>query len=388
MPPRLPVMRPRLPDRAAISPYLDAIDANRWYSNNGPLLTEFEGRLARRYGPSERTVIGVANGTCAVALALLAQRPAPGGWCLLPSFTFAATVHAAVMAGLRPYFLDVEADSWALSPSAVRAMIEALRARGETVAACVPVTPFGAPLDPAPWAAIKAETGVAVAIDAAAAFSTVKLSSVPTAVSLHATKDLGVGEGGFVLWDDEDGVAWIRRLTNFSFDDERVAVAFAMNAKMSEYHAAVGCAALDQWETRSARLAHLARLCRAAVAPISGVSLQAGWGESWQSATWNVETIAPAPTLIDRLDREFNIEARRWWATPCHEMPIWADAPHVAARVTHRLATHVLGLPFHEDLDAPAAARIAEAVRTCIGDVRDSQAPPSAPRAKRAQGRA
>lgn len=373
MPPRIPVMRPRLPDRAAIAPYIDQIDNNRWYSNNGPLLLSFERRLAERYGGSERTVVGVANGTCSITMALLAQKPAQGGLCLVPSYTFAATIHAIQQAGLRPHFLDVDAATWALSPVTAAEAIATLRSQGETVSACVVVTPFGAPIDTSFWAQIRTRAGVAVVIDAAAAFSTITLSSVPASVSLHATKSLGVGEGGFVLWDDEDGIAWIRRLTNFSFDDTRVAVAAAMNGKMSEYHAAVGHAALDEWATRNARSTHLSALCRTALDPISGVSCQIGWGESWRSSTWNVETIAPARELAARLDREFNIEARQWWATPCHEMPAWSAESRGATPVTRRLSTHVLGLPFHEGVDAGAVARIAEAVRTCVSDERTAR---------------
>jgi PAS domain S-box-containing protein len=70
-------------------------------------------------------------------------------------------------------------------------------------------------------------------------------------VSLHATKVLGIGEGGFVLCDDPALTRSIRARTNFGFDGTREANVPAFNAKMSEYHAAVGNAALDEW--RNAR---------------------------------------------------------------------------------------------------------------------------------------
>ena len=41
-PGRVPIARPRLPTRAAIAPYLDRIDAARWYANYGPLVGELE----------------------------------------------------------------------------------------------------------------------------------------------------------------------------------------------------------------------------------------------------------------------------------------------------------------------------------------------------------
>ena len=40
------VARPHMPDAAALLPYLQQMDAARWYSNFGPLLLDFEARLA------------------------------------------------------------------------------------------------------------------------------------------------------------------------------------------------------------------------------------------------------------------------------------------------------------------------------------------------------
>src|SRR6202041_975237 len=96
---RIPIARPRLPTRAAIAPYLDRIDAARWYANHGPLVREPETRLAARLG--ERTAVTtVANGTVALTLALQAAGAKPGTLCLMPAWTFVATAHAAMAAGL------------------------------------------------------------------------------------------------------------------------------------------------------------------------------------------------------------------------------------------------------------------------------------------------
>ena len=48
-PVRVPVARPRLPSAEAVFPYIQRIDEAGWYSNFGPLLTEFEARLAGRF---------------------------------------------------------------------------------------------------------------------------------------------------------------------------------------------------------------------------------------------------------------------------------------------------------------------------------------------------
>src|SRR5512141_600497 len=112
------VARPRLPNADAIAPYLQRIDEARWYSNFGPLLTEFEARIAGRYRPGTE-VVTVTNATQALTLALKAMDLPAGGYVALPAWTFVATAHAVMQAGLKPWFLDVDPQTWMLDPAAV-----------------------------------------------------------------------------------------------------------------------------------------------------------------------------------------------------------------------------------------------------------------------------
>ena len=193
----MPVAKPRLPLATEILPYLRRIDQTRWYSNSGPLLEEFEARLAAHAGGG--SVAAVANATVGLTLALLASEVAPGSLCMVPAWTFAATGHAIELAGLVPWIVDVDAKSWALEPDAAR---ELLRDAPGPVEAVMPVSPFGRPIDFAGWESFREQTGIAVAIDAAAAFDSIRPANVPAVVSLHATKVLGTGEGGFVISND------------------------------------------------------------------------------------------------------------------------------------------------------------------------------------------
>src|SRR3954454_6333087 len=104
----LPIMRPILPPAPALARYLNSIDASRIYSNFGPLAVSLEDRLANHYGLNEGTVATVANATLGLAIALAIQNPRPGTLCAMPAWTFIASAHAAVLAGLVPYFVDVD----------------------------------------------------------------------------------------------------------------------------------------------------------------------------------------------------------------------------------------------------------------------------------------
>src|SRR5579864_4657167 len=217
----IPVMRPKLPTAAEILPYLETIDAHRWYSNWGPLTLRLEEQVARRIGIPSELVVTNANCTAGLTVALLARDVRPGSFCIMPSWTFVATPHAARSAGLVPWFHDVDPHTWALNPDAVA---ESIKEKGTRPGAVIVVSPFGAPIDVQHWEAFEELTGVPVIIDAAAGFDTVRMSKIPSVVSLHATKILGAGEGGFIATTDSGLAHRIRAGCNFGFEDSRIAM--------------------------------------------------------------------------------------------------------------------------------------------------------------------
>src|SRR3954452_8244363 len=142
--PLLPIMRPKLPAAGRVAPYLQSIDTARVYSNYGPLTLSLEDRLAAHYGLASGTVGTVANATLGLAIALAIQHPPAGTLCVMPAWTFVASAHAALMAGLIPYFVDVDPSTWALDIAKVS---EAIAHAPAPVGAVMPVVPFGAPID-------------------------------------------------------------------------------------------------------------------------------------------------------------------------------------------------------------------------------------------------
>src|SRR5436190_8808957 len=97
---RIPVARPRLPGCEEIAPYVRRIDQSGWYSNGGPLVQEFEDRLAEHAGGGAACVATVTNATIGLTLALLSYDLPRGSLCVVPGWTFAATAHAVLLAGL------------------------------------------------------------------------------------------------------------------------------------------------------------------------------------------------------------------------------------------------------------------------------------------------
>jgi dTDP-4-amino-4,6-dideoxygalactose transaminase len=358
----VPIARPRLPTRAAIAPYLDRIDAARWYANYGPLVCELEQRLAARLG--ERAAVAtVANGTIALTLALQAAGAKPGTLCLMPAWTFVATPHAAMAAGLVPYFVDVDPETWMLDPAATCAAIAAAPAE---VGAVMPVAAFGRVPDLNAWRDVADGTGLPVIVDGAAAFDAMRSAPVPVTVSLHATKSVAAGEGGYVASEDHEFIEKVRALAAFGFSGSRISQLPATNAKVSEFAAAVALASLDAWPADRARFALTAQRLRAALALTPQIGFQPGWGSEWVSSVCVVGTPDRAAPAMAKAMAAMKVETRDWWGAGCHRQPAFEHCPRAALPVTDALAAATLGLPYFIDLEEDASARIIESLHEAL----------------------
>jgi dTDP-4-amino-4,6-dideoxygalactose transaminase len=355
----IPVMRPKLPSAERLAPFLKTIDSSRIYSNFGPLALALEDRLARHFGLVGENVTTVANATLGLTLALAAAGARPGTLCLLPAWTFVATAHAARLAGLTPYFVDVDRTTWTLNPEHVA---DLMSQAPSTVGAIIPVVPFGQPVDTNAWDRFRTRTGMPVVIDAAAAFDALIAGDTPAVVSLHATKVLGAGEGSFVISKDAALIREIRTRANFGFYGTREALLPAINAKLSEYHAAVALAALDEWNEARREWLAVAQCYRAVLANSNRVRFQEGFGQKWVASTCNVSVTDSNAPRVEVALAEAGIETRRWWGRGAQAHPATMEFPRLPVPVTEVLAGSTLGLPLYRDLEPAQIQKIVEIV--------------------------
>ena len=350
-----PIFRPLLPSADALLPYLRQIDENRWYTNLGPLVRRFEGRLSELFNCP---VVTSANGTLAISQALRVLDVDRPMLCALPAWTFVGSVAAVQAAGLQPCFVDIDPATWTFSPSNLKEQLNL-----DEVGAVLPVSPFGAPLDLDAWGSFTTETGIGVVIDAAAAFDAMSVRNTPPPcpiiVSLHATKTFGVGEGAIILCSDETMAMRIRSLGNFGFEHTREALIAGVNTKISEYTAAVGLAALDSWERCREGWADLTKRFAAHTRPLKDVTLMPHYGEDWVSSYGNV--ILPKAVDIEETIAALaarGVETRRWWGAGCHRHRAYTDVRRVPLPHTDALAAKVLGLPFWLGLSEDSTASV------------------------------
>src|SRR5262249_18723350 len=113
----------------------------------------------------------------------------------------------------------------------------------------------------------------------------------------------------------------VRMRANFGFQGSRQARSTAFNAKLSEYHAAVGHAALDEWEQARAEWNCAAAAYRHALGNSNQVSLQPGFGDAWVGSTCLLSFIQPVADRVEASLADRHIDTRRWWGQRCARAP-------------------------------------------------------------------
>jgi dTDP-4-amino-4,6-dideoxygalactose transaminase len=363
----IPVLRPLLPSADRLAPYLQQIDANRVYSNFGPLSMELGNRLGEHFGVGAGRVICASTGTAALMAGILAAagRAQMGRHvALVPAFTFVGTALAAELCGYRVHFCDVDSDIWQLTPDLARAALE----QDESIGLVLPVAPFGRPVPQAPWVEFQAKTGRPVVIDAAAAFETIAanpgafLGDLPVALSFHATKAFATGEGGCLFVAGPSQAQRTIQALNFGFYTSRECDAFSFNGKLSEYHAAVGLAELDGWRDKSADLARVVDLYRREFRNRGLEEMLCCAPETCSSYVLACfDTVLEAAAAKERL-AEADIGFRHWYGEALHRQNYYRDLSGRELPVSERLDKRIIGLPMAQDLKPRDVRRVVQAL--------------------------
>lgn len=358
---------PELPKVEQILPYWQKIDENRWYTNFGPLVTDLENRLSQSFTaePAQVHVVSMANGTCALQIALEALKLRKGGKVLVPALTFVATATAIIRAGHTPLISDVDKDNWLLTPKIARAMLAV-----SPFDAVMPVSTYGCPQNVMEWDLFTAETGIPVVVDAAGAWGNQSVGlTTKVAFSLHATKALGGGEGGFVASRHHSYAESVRSLSNFGIDARSGGLVFEAgeNGKMSEYHAAVALAAMDNWPDVAKKRSELHQAYVAKLtAQIPSLVLQSKAVTGVYSL---LVVLLPKGVSGQEVRTRLlakDIETRRWYCPPLHGHPAFAAYAAGALPLVDDLVERLLGLPFHLSLTAEDVDAVVDALAECL----------------------
>jgi dTDP-4-amino-4,6-dideoxygalactose transaminase len=327
----------------------------------GPELSAFEREFAAYLGVAH--VVGVANGTEALTIALRAAGVGPGDEVVVPSFTFYASAEAIPPTGATPVFCDVDPDTATVTVESVQ---KALSPRTKAIIA---VDLFG---NPAPVCDIRERTGLVVIEDAAQAAGATahgrragSLGTVGT-FSFFPSKNLPcLGDGGAIATDDEAIAEQARALRLHGSHDKLTFTQVGYNSRLDELQAAVLRVLLphlDGWSAgrraaaRAYRDAGLDELVRSPpVAP--GVE-----------PAWHLYVVrhSDAEQLGARLG-EAAVQTRGYYRIPVHRQPAMARfAPGLHLPATEELARTNLAVPMSPALSAEQAREVAAAARAAL----------------------
>ncbi|KIX15100.1 DegT/DnrJ/EryC1/StrS family aminotransferase [Dethiosulfatarculus sandiegensis] len=188
----------------------------------GPAVADMEEELARYLGVGH--TVGVASGTDALLLSLMALGIGPGDEVITTPFTFFATAGSIMRTGAKPVFVDIDPDTYNIDPKALEALLEGEN-KPAKAKAIIPVHLFGQPADMDEIMELAGKHGLYVVEDAAQAISCaypsriagkdIMIGGIGTTgcFSFFPSKNLGgAGDGGLISTNNDELAAKLRSM--------------------------------------------------------------------------------------------------------------------------------------------------------------------------------
>ncbi|MCV2490669.1 DegT/DnrJ/EryC1/StrS family aminotransferase [Geodermatophilus sp. YIM 151500] len=324
----------------------------------GPETEAFELRFAEFCDSAH--CVGVANGTDALELVLVALGIGPGDEVIVPANTFVATAEAVCAAGARPRFVDVRPDTLEIDPDAVAAAV------GPRTAALMAVHMFGQMTDVDRLAPLAQRHGIALIEDAAQAhgarFGSRRAGSVGIAAgfSFYPGKNLGaLGDGGAVVTHDAALADRIRVAANHGrvAGGHHVHKVRGRNSRLDTLQAAVLTAKLAHLDRDNERRRVLMDRYRQRLPDGCTPLAQHPRAESVHHlAMVQVTDRAAAVAALDAERIGWGVH----YPVPCHQQPAFADFADGPLPVAERAADTILSLPMSPTLSIDQVDRVCD----------------------------
>jgi dTDP-4-amino-4,6-dideoxygalactose transaminase len=207
--------------------------------------------------------VGVASGTDAIRLALMASGVGPGDDVLTVANVSAPTVCAILATGARPVLIDIDRHTYCMDPERLRECLT----HGDSPSAKVvlPVHLYGRQADMPAIRSIATEFGLSVVVDAAQAHGVGQGTGFAErfgdigCFSMYPTKNLGAcGDAGVVVARDAITADRLRRMRNYGEIERYDNRELGINSRLDEIQAAllnVKLNRLDAWNRRRREIA-------------------------------------------------------------------------------------------------------------------------------------
>lgn len=327
----------------------------------GPNVQAFEKETAEYLGVKH--AIGVASGTDALHLALIAEGIGAGDEVITTAFTFIATAEAIKYVGAIPVFVDIDPRTFNISPAAIE---KAVTAKTKAV---MPVHLFGQPADMHEIERICKVHNLKLIEDCCQSFGATidgkQSGSIGHAAgfSFFPSKNLGAfGDGGLVVTNSDESAAKIRQLRNHGSDVRYYHDVVGYNSRLDEMQAVILRAKLkriDQYNEARRRKAHLYSELMANLPLIT--PFEDGLG---------VHVYHQYTLLCDKRDavlkalQDKQIGCAIYYPVPLHQQNVFKqDYAGLSLPVTESVADNCFSLPICPFLDDDSVREIVGVIR-------------------------
>jgi dTDP-4-amino-4,6-dideoxygalactose transaminase len=332
----------------------------------GPNVQAFEEESAKYLGTAH--AVGVASGTDALHLALVAAGIKEGDEVITTPFTFIATAEAILYVGAKPVFVDIDPKTFNIDPNAVEAAIT------PKTRAILPVHLFGQPADMGALQAIADKHGLTVVEDCAQSFGadidrkqTGSLSAAGC-FSFFPSKNLGgFGDGGLISTDSAEMAEHLRVLRNHGSWKRYHHSELGFNSRLDELQAVILRAKLkriDEYNRERRRVAHR---YSAALAEMDGVTPPHEDGIGTH-VYHQYTMIAERREEIMAALQENQIACAIYYPIPLHQQDVFAaDCKGVSLPVAEQVAQQCMSLPIFPELRDEQIDQILDVIRDTLG---------------------
>jgi dTDP-4-amino-4,6-dideoxygalactose transaminase len=317
---------------------------------NGPEVEELEQALCN-YTGSEHCLT-CANGTDALQLALMALEIGPGDAVVTTAYSFFATAEVISLVGATPIFVDVDADTFNLSPSSLRTTLESYSGP-DKLKAIITVDLFGLPANYPEIKRLADKYDLFIIEDAAQGFGgkidnrfAGTLGDVST-TSFFPAKPLGCyGDGGAIFTPHENIADRVRSLKNHGLGNHKYDnVRIGINSRLDTIQAAILLEKLDIFESEIEKRNEVAGIYENLMTSTTITpKVPIGFRSAWAQYTILVDN----RDLLAQKLHQHNIPYGIYYRLPLHQQKVYSCShEHTYAPNSEALSHRALSLPMH-----------------------------------------
>lgn len=356
--------------------YVLAAMKSGWVAPAGPDLDAFEREVAERAGVEH--AVGLASGTAALHLALVAWGVGPDDVVPVSTFTFAATVNAIRYVGAEPWLVDCDPVTGNMDPALLEQALDEIAAAGKHVGAIIPVDMLGKCVDYTAITRIAADRGVRLLCDAAEAFGATHAGRPAgsfgdaSVLSFNGNKIMTTSGGGMLLTNDAGLARHVRKLSTQAREPvahyEHTEVGY--NYRLSNILAALGRAQLTRLDSMITRRREWRRRYRELLGAQPGVRILGGDDDSEDNCWLTAIVVDPAESswTVGELGEALGasgIESRPVWK-PMHRQPVCVDLRSTINGSSDQIFANGLTLPAGSGMTDGDFSSIAEAISEAV----------------------